>query len=243
MIFLSILCDKFITTRESITLIPSSKTFREAAAAALANGHGLYAEAKLLAENNHSSRAAALAVIGVEEFAKSVAYTLSAIFPEQSDGIRNRLIQHDVKHWVADVFEGAQIVTDDLPFIVFQETGMWPSSREVLTNIFVELSRNGLSGVVPNVQQAKEHRKKSKFENDQYIATPFIKDAAFYVDISSTGEVLSPSRVERFANAEIGGLEWYLDHSRTLQEVLLDGQIWERFSNEVRSRIDRFNKS
>jgi hypothetical protein len=33
--------------------MPSSKTFREAAVAALANAHELCAEAKLLAENNH----------------------------------------------------------------------------------------------------------------------------------------------------------------------------------------------
>jgi hypothetical protein len=119
---------------------------------------------------------------------------------------------------------------------------MWPSSQQVLADIFVELSRNGLSGVVPNDQQAKEHRKKSKFENDQYIATPFIKDAAFYVDISPTGEVLSPSRVESFTNAEIGGLEWYLDNSSTLREVLSDDPVWERFSDGVRSRVQRLNK-
>ncbi len=220
-------------------LMPSSKTFREAAVAALANADELYAEAKVFAENNHSSRAAALAVIGVEEFAKSVAYTLSAIFPEQSDGIRSRLIRHDVKHWVANKFEGAQIVTDDLPLIVSQATGMWPSSREVLADIFVELSRNGLSEVVPDAQQAKEHRKKNEPEDGEYITTPFVKDAAFYVAILSSGEVLSPNRVERFANAEIGGLEWYLDDSRALQEVLQDDQIWGRFSDGVRSRVER----
>lgn len=222
--------------------MPSSKTFREAAVAALTNAHELYAEAKLLAENDHTSRAAALAVVGLEEFAKSVVYTLAAIFPEQSDGIRKRLIRHDVKHWMANVFEGAQIVTDEGPLIVFQETGIWPSSQQVLTDIFVELSENGLSGVVPNDKQAKEHRENSKFENDQYIATPFIKDAAFYVDISPTGDVLSPGRVERFANAEIGGLEWYLDHSSILREVLSDDPVWERFSYGVRSHFQRLNK-
>jgi hypothetical protein len=139
---------------------------------------------------------------------------------------------------VADVFEGAQIVTDEWPLIVFQETGMWLSSQQVLTDIFVELSKNGLSGVVPNDQQAQEHNKKSKSEKDQYIATPFIKNAALYVDISPTGEVLSPGMVERFINAEIGGLEWYLDHS-SLREALSDDPVWERFSDGVRSRVQR----
>jgi len=217
----------------------SSKTFREAAVAALANAHELCEEAKLLAENDYTSRAAALAVIGVEEFAKSVVYTLAAIFPEQSQGIKSWLRQHDIKHWVANTFEGAQIVTDEWPLIVFQETGMRPSSREVLTELFVELARNGLSGVVPNIQQAREHREKSKFDNDQYISTPYVKDAAFYVDISSTGQVLSPSRVDRFANSEIAGLEWYLDHSCSLREVLSDDERWEQFSEGVGSRVAR----
>jgi hypothetical protein len=135
------------------------------------------------------------------------------------------------------VFEGAEIMTDEWPLIVFQETGMWPSSEERLIDIFVELSRDGVTGVVPNDQQAKEHHKRIKSEPEEYLSTPFIKDAAFYVDISSTGEVLSPNRVDRFANREIAGLEWYLGYSRSLQEALSDDQKWERFSAGVRSRV------
>jgi hypothetical protein len=48
------------------------------------------------------SRAAALAVIGLEEFAKAVAYAVVAIFPEKSQGIRTRLLKHEIKHWIAD---------------------------------------------------------------------------------------------------------------------------------------------
>jgi AbiV family abortive infection protein len=85
----------------------TSEIFRMAAGAALANADELCTEAQLLAEHQHNSRAAALAVIGLEEFAKAVAYVLAAIFHEQSDRIRQRLLNHDVKHWIADTFDCA----------------------------------------------------------------------------------------------------------------------------------------
>ena len=118
------------TSRSRIREMISAKTFRMAAVAALTNANELCAEAKLLAENEHNSRAAALAVIGLEEFAKAVAYALAAIYPEQSSEIRQRLLNHDVKHWIADTFEGAQIVTEEWPLILFQETGSWPPPEE-----------------------------------------------------------------------------------------------------------------
>ena len=215
----------------------SPDTFRMAAAASLANANDLCVEAKLLAENDHMSRAAALAVLGLEEFAKAVAYAVAAIFPENSQGIRTRLLKHEVKHWIADTFEGAQIVTDEWPLIIFQETGLWPPAQEVLRNIFVELARHGLDNLVPDLSIAKDHRKKMKSENKEYIWTPSIKDAAFYVDISENGEVLSPNRVDRFANAEISGLTWYLDHVHPLSEILPDQERWIRFAEDVRVRV------
>jgi len=192
-------------------------------------------EAKLLADHGHMSRAAALAVIGLEEFAKAVAYAVAAIFPEKSQGIRDRLIKHDVKHWVANVFEGAQIVTDDWPLIAFQESGYWPSAKEVLSEIFVALVRSGLDGLIPNRQKAKAHRQMMKSENRQFIPTPYVKDAAFCVDIEN-GEVLSPSRVNRFAASEIAGLSWYLKYARPLLDLLSDDGRWKNFTEEIRVR-------
>lgn len=82
------------------------------AAAALTNANELSAEAKLLAENGHNSRAAALAVIGLEEFAKAVACTVAAIFPEQSNDLWSRLSDHNVKQWIAEIFEGVEDLMD-----------------------------------------------------------------------------------------------------------------------------------
>jgi AbiV family abortive infection protein len=212
----------------------ASRTFRKAASASFENANQLYEEAQLLADNGYMSRAAALAVIGLEEFAKAVAYAVAAIFPDKSQGIRSRLLKHEVKHCIADTFEGAQIVTDDWPLIAFQETGYWPAPEEVLKGIFVELANVGLSGLVPKSSDAKAHRNKMKSENKEFIPTPFIKDAAFYVDISETGEVLLPRRVDLFAESEISGLKWFLDHARPLLEILSDDSKWNKFAEYVR---------
>ncbi len=206
-----------------------------AASASFANANELYEEAKLLADHGHMPRAAALAVIGLEEFAKAVAYAVASVFPEKSQRIRDRLTKHDVKHCVANAFEGAQIVTDDWPLIAFQESGFWPRDKEVLGEIFVELMREGLDGLIPNKRKAKAHREMMKSENRQYITTPYVKDAAFYVDIEN-GEVLLPSRVSRFAGSEIAGLSWYLNHGRPMQELLSDDDRWKNFAREVRVR-------
>lgn len=212
----------------------SAKTFRMAAAAALTNANELCAEAKLLAENGHNSRAAGLAVIGLEEFAKAVVFALAGIFPEQSSEMRQRLLNHDVKHWIADTFEGAQIVTDEWPLILFQETGSWPPAEEVLRNIFVELSKREWVSLVPLQAEAEAHRKKMKSENKEFVQTPYLKNAAFYVDIYSDGEVLLPTRVDRFAVSEIQGLAWSLRKSHPLLEILSDEEKWTKFAEGVR---------
>ena len=161
-----------------------------AAAAALTNANELCAEAKLLAENEHKPRAAALAVIGLEEFAKAVAYTLAAIFPEQSVDIRQRLLKHDVKHWIADTFEGAQIEIEEWPRVVFQDTGSWPPSEEVLLHVFIRLSKSEWGSFVPTADSAKAAAEstdlqkamdkeigKVKIQKEASLTTPFIKDA------------------------------------------------------------------
>jgi AbiV family abortive infection protein len=148
-----------------------------AAAAALTNASELCAEAELLAKNGHNSRAAVLAVIGLEEFAVSVAYTAAAIFPGQSSGLRDRLNDHNVKHWIAAAFDGPEIVTSD---------------KESLRNTFRELLKSRWGSFVLTKVLAKEATKKSQeLLNDpqlhvlttELITTPLIKNAALYMDI------------------------------------------------------------
>lgn len=213
----------------------SAKIFREAATAALLNAESLRHEAKILVEKGCAARAAALAVIGVEECAKAVLYTLAAIFPEQSNGVRDRLKRHDVKHLLSANFEGAEIVVSEWALISRQQTGQRLSREDRLVDIFSDLAASkGPRNIVPAVDDAKKHLKSIKPEEEGSLSTPFIKDAAFYVDISSVGEVLKPERVNKYANSEIAGLEWDLDKLRALKEIVADDKRWEIFSGRVR---------
>ena len=69
----------------------------------------------------------------------------------------------------------------------FSRNGIVLPAEEALRNIFVELARHGLDNLVPDLSVAKDHKRKMKSDNTDYIWTPYIKDAALYVDISDEG--------------------------------------------------------
>lgn len=227
-------------SRSHIPEMISAKTFRRAAAAALTNANELCAEAKLLAENEHSSRAAALAVIGLEEFAKAVACTVAAIFPEQSSDLWNRLNAHNVKQWIYQTFEGIE----DQINVVSDESGVHSSlePEAVLLETFRTLSKSEWGSVIPTKKSANAAARKAQDSlNDprmharlpEIMTTPFIKNVAFYVDVEK-GEILQPSRVDRYANYEIHGLTWSLEHSSPLKQILSDDHKWVAFAEAVR---------
>lgn len=74
---------------------------------------------------------------------------------------------------------------------------------------------------------------KVKVQKRASITTPFIKNAACYVDVKK-GDVLLPSRVDRYANYEIQGLTWSLEHTRPLMQILSDEKKWKPFAESVR---------
>jgi AbiV family abortive infection protein len=61
----------------------SEDALRAGAVACFTNAQELYEEANLLFEQARSPRSAALALIGAEEFAKAVVFTVAALLPEQ----------------------------------------------------------------------------------------------------------------------------------------------------------------
>ena len=215
----------------------SPKTFRMTAVAALTNASELCAEAELLGENGHNSRAAALAVIGLEEFSKTVACTLAGIFPEQSDAVWNRLNDHNVKQWIYQTFAGLedQICESDV------YSSLEP--KAVLLETFRALSKSEWGNVVPTKKSANAAAKNDQESlNDprmharptEIMTAPFIKNAALYVDVEK-GELLLPSRIDRrHANYEIRGLAWSLEHSPLLRQILSDDHQWEAFAGAVR---------
>ena len=222
----------------------SPKTFRMTAVAALTNASELCAEAELLGENGHNSRAAALAVIGLEEFAKAVACTLAGIFPEQSDALWNRLNDHNVKQWIVQTFDGVECeVQVGIDGIRWESEGYSPLAAEaVLLEIFRTLSKSTWGSFIPTRKAAKFAAKNDQeWLNDpqihalptDYITTAFIKNAALYVDLSEESAVLVPSRVDRYTKAEIGGLAWSLRRNDTLIDILSNEEKWEWFAKHI----------
>lgn len=216
-----------------------------AAAAALTNASELCAEAELLAKNGHNSRAAVLAVIGLEEFAKAVACTVAAIFPEQSNDLWNRLNDHNVKQWIIQTFDGVESEVEDGIDGISWGSGVHcaPEADAILLEIFRTLSKSDWGSFIPTKKAAKSAAKKDQETlNDpkihalptDYITTAFIKNAALYVDLSEKGEVLSPNRIYRNTQAEIGGLTWSLRHSGSLLGMLSNEKKWEWFAKHIR---------
>jgi AbiV family abortive infection protein len=223
----------------------SAKTFRRAAAAALMNANELCAEAELLAENGHKSRAAALAVIGLEEFAKAVACTVAAIFPEQSKDLWNRLNDHNVKQWIIQTFDGVESEVENGIDGISWGSGVHcaPEADAILLEIFRTLSKSDWGSFIPTKKAAKSAAKKDQETlNDpkihalptDYITTAFIKNAALYVDLSEKGEVLSPNRIDGNTQAEIGGLAWSLRRSDSLIGIFSNEEKWKWFAKHIR---------
>jgi hypothetical protein len=89
------------------------------------------------------------------------------------------------------ILEGAQIVTDEWPLIVFQETGSWLPVEEVLRNIFVELARHGLENLVPDLSVTRNHKRKMKSDNAEYISTRMSELASRESALNTTPENIS----------------------------------------------------
>jgi AbiV family abortive infection protein len=90
----------------------TEEQLRRVALACFVNTQALYEDACLLANHARYPRAAALAVIGGEEFVKSVAYTIAALNPHERVRLpqkRKALSHHDIKHGSADHIEGVVI--------------------------------------------------------------------------------------------------------------------------------------
>ena len=108
--------------------------------------------------------------------------------------------------------------------------------------IFRTLSKSEWGSVIPTKKSAKSAIKKDqKFLNDprmharptELVTTPYIKNAAFYVDVEKEN-ILVPSRVDRYANDEIQGLTWSLEHTSSLMQILSDEKKWMLFADSVR---------
>lgn len=218
--------------------MPSANILRKAALAALLNAQDLYDEGKFLAQADYLARAAALAVIGIEECAKAVVYVSAALFPDKSERFLEKLNRHDVKHLISAEFEGAEIVTHEWSQILSQQTGLDVSREYRLVDIISEFSAIYASDKDRSTKkQVEDHHEMMKPENDDNLSTPYIKNAALYVDINSEGEIDVPKRVSKYGHREIVGLKWNLDELYVLKEILSADKRWDSFCTRIHTQI------
>jgi len=215
------------------TSIPNERLLRVAAFECFSNAHSLRDEARLLAENGYAARAAALAILGLEEFAKAIAYSLAALLPERQESLIKRLDWHEVKHLIASSAEAAEIETEDYRIEFLQETGFRVTPEERLEILFAQLLRYDVASVAADLKGAKEYFKRLRKELTHALPGPDLKNAALYVDISPEGEVRTPKRVEDLAESQILGLEWFLGVYAALSVVLENDAVWADFIRRV----------
>lgn len=223
-------------------MLLSEETLKAAALACRENAESLSAEAKLLADNDHGARAVALAVLGLEEFAKVIGYTVAALSQEPSHVLIKKLrhlTYHEVKHLLAQSSEYAQIVTEDWADGVEWQTGFRPSIHEQFVARFRQLARGGLGALLEAPREARAFFKMpvSSATGGNDIDVPFgpdMKNAALYVDVTPDGQVKTPSRVAGWATSEILGLDWFLEQYADLVYVLKDDAGWKRLKAAVR---------
>jgi AbiV family abortive infection protein len=211
----------------------SVAVMRELAAACFANARSHHEAAVVLYENDHAPTAVALAVLGVEEFAKAVLYTAVALFPSERDVLGEEARWHAVKHLIAIAAQGAQCDNEPSWAVGADYEGAWPSLTARLESMFASLLRGGVQGLVTRWAEAREYFEGLRREYPDFPVTPDKKNDALYVDLSPTGEVWTPARVATWAEFEILGLRWYLDEFRALPEVLEEDERWKRFAESV----------
>jgi len=213
--------------------MPDELSLIKAAIECYLNTQSLHKEARLLARHGYGPRAAALAVIGVEEFAKSIAYALAALSPEKRDLLGKGLSDHETKHLVAAAAEAAEIETHDYRVVIAQESG-WPlSHRDALVVLFQQMVGYDLENLVRNPKEAKEFYRRLGKDLHAILPDPYLKNAALYVDLDNSGDVLIPARIEHQVESAIRGLEWFLRVYCALPEVLQNQEEW----NDFRLRI------
>lgn len=228
----------------------SESTLRVIAAACFKNAQQLYDEAKLLIQQDRFARAAALAVIGAEEFGKAVIYTMAALLPEQRRLLPRVLNNHQLKHRVCSFAEVAKIMNEDY----WAAIGRPDTALTRLTDLFVPLVEHGLASCLDE-EEARQHYQqlRQRHHEEQHRNTfqpqverdwglpfrePDLKNAALYVDIDASGRVLIPiTRVDsQAAVLVIESLDWFLEQYAELSSVVSDEQSWRDFANEIGRR-------
>ena len=135
----------------------TEEVLRQAALASINNALSHYESATLLFQNGKAPAAAGLAIIGLEEFAKAVLFTIAAAVHEQRPLLEARLSdlhEHNVKHVLTGMVDGAQVENSE-GWAVARGEGYPVSAEDALVDLFVTLARAGIDELIMPRRQAK----------------------------------------------------------------------------------------
>lgn len=121
--------------------MPSETILRQGAAGAFQQSRESHQDAALLAVNGRYATAVALAILGIEEFAKSIVWTVAALLPDERSHLPARLDHHAVKHYVAMLSEVSLIETEDSEYEL--------TAVDRVTHACWRLGETGLSKLLP----------------------------------------------------------------------------------------------
>jgi AbiV family abortive infection protein len=206
-------------------------------------------------------RSIALAILGAEEFAKSIAFTVVVFRPDERDTLSKALkkssggfYQHKVKHLATHIIDGILIETDQGIEVMESESGSPMSPWERFEERFFQLAVDGLNELVRSKDKAENHAKELKkitrcppagaekqilsqwegidFESEQSE----LKDRALYVGIDAQGDIIVPSQLgDHQAQGEITGLRHFLEEFALLAEALHDDNQWQQLTHSIQS--------
>jgi AbiV family abortive infection protein len=224
----------------------TERQLREVALACFTNAQEFHEEARLLLQHHHV-RSIALAILGGEEFAKAIVFTVAAFYPDEhvllsralfwERGRNPDLFRHEVKHLVTDIIEGVLIQTDDIIDGVEWDSSFSTDAYQRFHMRLSQLVMDGLKALLPHPSKAKEQAK--ALNEIKYGAAPStLKNLAFYVEIDRQGNIVAPSQLEREqAASEIYGLEYFLDTFSLLPELLQNDERWQPLAHSIRQQL------
>ena len=130
----------------------SEDALRAGVVACFTNAQELSNEATLLCEHAQSPRAGALTLMGAEEFAKAILFTIAALLPEHRRRLPCRLEGHLLKHHICAMAEVAHMMNSALWEMAGEFGGTTAMSR--LGDLFGTLAEWGLDSLL-NTETAR----------------------------------------------------------------------------------------
>jgi AbiV family abortive infection protein len=219
----------------------TEEELRRVAVACFVNAQDLYEDARLLEQHARYPRALSLAVIGSEEFVKSVACTIAALAPKERGWLPQALkalYDHDRKHMGDATIEGEYIGAKDGVDCDADMAGVPVAPGSYLRATLLSLAHMGLQGLLGSNKEAKAH---AQALND--IATDstpsVLKKRGLYVDIGDGALYTPPQLDAREAISTMTGLAWSLETFCDLPSVLEDDRQWHPLAQTIRHSLSR----